>query len=159
MTAAGGGTSPDQVQRMFEDVGIEVNRQQFEATTFIDQMLVGEFDLVSIGNHPAGDPDLQEIWWATGSPVNFGKIDDPDLQALLDRGRVETDPEVRDGIYEDVNRLFGEQVYNLWQSRIRWAIAFGDDVHGVDGIELPSGDDPSPSPSDGIPVTGLWVDG
>jgi peptide/nickel transport system substrate-binding protein len=159
MTAAGGGTSPDQVQRMFEDVGIQVNRQQFEATTFIDQMLVGEFDLASIGNHPGGDPDLQYIWWATDSPVNFGKIDDPDLQALLDRGRVETDPEVRDGIYQDVSRLFGERVYNLWQSRIGWGIGFGADVHGVDGTELPSGDDPSPSPSDGIPVAGLWVDG
>jgi peptide/nickel transport system substrate-binding protein len=158
MTATGASTAADQVQEMLDDVGIEVNRQQFDTSAFIDQALAGSYDLMLVGNHPAGDPDLQEIWWASDSPVNLGRIDDPDLDALLQEGRVETDPDRRSEIYQDVNRLFGERVYNLWQSYTRWAIATGTDVHGVLDTPLPDGAAPAPGLSAGHSLASTWID-
>lgn len=157
MTAVGGGTSADQVQQMFEDVGIEVNRQQFEASAFIDQALAGDYDLMLVVNHPAGDPDLQEIWWSSDSPVNLGRIEDPELDALLEQGRVETDQAKRTEIYEDVNRLFGEKVYNLWQAYNRWAVATGPDVYGVLDTPLPDGTPATPNLSAGHSLATTWI--
>lgn len=159
MTVVGGSTAADQVQQMFEEVGIQVNRQQFEASTFIDQALAGSYDLMLVGNHPAGDPDLQEIWWRSDSPVNLGRIDDPELDSLLEQGRVETDPARRTETYEEVNRLFGEQVYNLWQAYNRWAIGTGTDVHGVLDTPLPDGTAPAPNLSAGHSLASTWISG
>lgn len=159
MTVVGGSTAADQVQEMFEQVGIEVNRQQFEASTFIDQALAGSYDLMLVGNHPAGDPDLQEIWWSSDSPVNLGRIEDPELDALLNEGRVETDPARRTETYEAVNRLFGEQVYNLWQAYNRWAIGSGTDVHGVLDTPLPDGTPAAPNLSAGHSLASTWING
>ena len=158
MTVTGASTSADQVQEMLGDVGIDVNRQQYDASAFIDQALAGSYDLMLVGNHPAGDPDLQEIWWRSDSPVNLGRIDDPDLDALLEQGRVETDPDQRAEIYEDVNRLFGERVYNLWQSFTRWAVASGTDVHGLLDTPLPDGAVPAPGLSAGHSLASAWID-
>ncbi|MEZ5239931.1 MAG: ABC transporter substrate-binding protein [Microthrixaceae bacterium] len=159
MTTTGTSTAPDQVQEMLEDVGIEVNRKQFEASSFIDQALSGSYDLMLVVNHPAGDPDLQEIWWSSDSPVNLGRIEDPELDALLEQGRVETDPAERTEVYEEVNRLFAEQVYNLWQAYNRWAVATGTDVHGVLDTPLPDGTAPAPNLSAGHSLASTWISG
>src|SRR3546814_14808335 len=83
------------LEEMLTEAGIDVNRNQFEQAQLINNALGGTFDMLQWRNHPGGDPDGQYNWWATGSPVNFGKIDDPELQALLDAGRTATDPEDR----------------------------------------------------------------
>ena len=158
MTATGASTAADQVQEMLSDAGIEVNRQQYDASAFIDQALAGSYDLMLVANHPAGDPDLQEIWWSSDSPVNLGRIDDPEMDALLEEGRSETDPDRRSEIYQDVNRIFGEQVYNLWQSYTRWAVATGTDVHGVLDTPLPDGSAPAPGLSAGHSLASTWID-
>ncbi len=158
MTATGASTAADQVQEMLSDAGIEVNRQQFDASAFIDQALAGAYDLMLVANHPAGDPDLQEIWWSSDSPVNLGRIDDPEMDALLEEGRSETDPDRRSEIYQDVNRIFGERVYNLWQSFTRWAVASGTDVHGLLDTPLPDGSAPAPGRSAGHSLASTWMD-
>ncbi|MFV0318696.1 MAG: ABC transporter substrate-binding protein [Microthrixaceae bacterium] len=158
MTVPGGEGSVDQVQEMFEDVGIQVNRQTFEATAFIEQALAGSYDLMTVANHAAGDPDLQAIWWKSTSPVNLGKINDPDLDALLQDGRVSTDPVERNSIYQDVSRLFGERVYNLWQSYVRWAVASRSNVHGLWDSPLPDGNPPTANLSAGHSLAATWIE-
>ena len=74
----------------------------------------GNFSIMLWRQHPGNDPDGQYVWWNTGSLVNFGKIADPELQALMDQGRSETDPAKRKAIYQQVNKLFGAKVYNVW---------------------------------------------
>jgi peptide/nickel transport system substrate-binding protein len=159
MTIVGSSLAADQVQEMLSGVGIQVTRQEFDVSAFIDRALAGEYDLMLVGNHPAGDPDLQEIWWSSDSPVNMGRIDDPDLDALLEQGRVETDAARRTAIYEDVNRLFGERVYNVWQSYTRWVVATAPDVHGVLDTPLPDGSAPAPGLSAGHSLASTWIDG
>ena len=158
MTATSTSSASDQVQQMFEEVGIAVNRKTFEASAFIDQALAGSYDLMLVGNHPAGDPDLQEIWWTSDSPVNLGRIEDPVLDALLQQGREETDPARRTEIYEDVNRLFGEQVYNLWQAYNRWAVGTRPEVYGVLDTPLPDGTPPVQNLSAGHSLASTWID-
>ena len=90
-------------------------------------------------NHPGDDPDLQYVWWNTGSLVNFGKIADPDLQALLDQGRSEADPAKRKAIYQQVNKQFSKQLFNVWAYNSDWLIAAQKKVQGLEGPPLPDG--------------------
>jgi peptide/nickel transport system substrate-binding protein len=148
----------DLVEEMLEDVGITVRRNQVEQAQLINTALGGEFDMVSWRNHPGADPDTQYNWWATGSPVNFGRITDPDMQDLLDRGRTTVDQDERETIYEDLNRLFAERAYNLWQSWTIWTVASDPEVRGILGPDLPDGGGPFPGLGTGHPVSGMWLE-
>jgi peptide/nickel transport system substrate-binding protein len=149
----------DLLEELLTDVGITVRRNQFEQAQLINTALAGDFDMVQWRNHPGADPDTQYNWWATGSPVNFGRITDPDMQDLLDRGRTTIDEDERAEIYEDLNRLFAEQAYNLWQSWTIWAIGSDPAVRGILGPNLPDGGGPFPGLGTGHPVSSIWLDG
>jgi len=119
--------------------GIEVSIRALDQSTLINEVLAGRFTSAGFLNHPGGDPDTQYSWWHSGSPVNFGRIDDPVIDRLLDEGRVETDPDKRTEIYKDLNRRFQTQLYNLWAWYQLWAIGYQNDVGGVQGPPLPDG--------------------
>ena len=90
--------------------------------------------------------------------MNFGRFKDPEIDLLLDAGRLEADPAKREQIYEDLNRRFADRLWNLWSLWSMWTIGTATDVHGVIGPDLPDGSKPFPGLADGHPVTGLWID-
>ncbi len=102
------------VKEQAAKVGIDVSIRTVDQATLISEALAGNFQAMGFRNHAASDPDAQYNWWHTGSPVNFGRINDPEIDRLLDAGRVETDPAKRTEIYEDLTRRFGEELWNLW---------------------------------------------
>ena len=71
--------------------------------------------------------------------MNFGKIADPELQALMDQGRSETDPAKRKTIYQQVDKLFAKKVYNVWAYNANWTVAAEKNVQGLAGPPLPDG--------------------
>ena len=144
-------------QQAAEDAGMEVEIITVDQSTQIDAALAGDFQAIAWRNHPGGDPDEQYNWWQTGSPVNFGRFDDPDISRLLDEGRSNPDDDARVGIYENLNRRFGEEVYNIWNYYTIWSVATAPDVHGVLG-EGPTSADPFPGLAVGIPPAYLWVE-
>jgi peptide/nickel transport system substrate-binding protein len=119
--------------------GIEVTIATLEQSALINEVLAGRFQSAGFLNHPGGDPDTQYSWWHSGSPVNFGRINDPEIDRLLDEGRVETDPAKRTEIYKDLNRRFQQELYNLWAWYTLWATGYQNDVGGVKGPPLPDG--------------------
>ncbi len=138
-----------------EAAGIAVEITTVDQSTLIDTALAGEFEAVGWRNHPGGDPDQQYNWWKTGSPVNFGRFSDPEIDTLLDEGRTTADG--RDQIYEDLNRRFAEQVHNIWLWYTPWTIATAPEVHGAPG-EGPTAAEPFPGLATGHPVTYMWVE-
>lgn len=145
------------VQEHLGEVGIDVNLRQVEQATLIETALGTDWDLMPFRNLPGSIPDGNYVWWYGGSPVNFGKYDDPELDALLDAGRVETDPEKARAIYEDVNRRFGSEVYNLWLNWTEWNIGTVPEVGGIRGAPLKGGTMPTAGLPTGHPVSGIWI--
>ncbi len=144
------------VKEQQEKAGIEVTIRTLDQSALINEVLAGGFQSAGFLNHPGGDPDTQYAWWHSGSPVNFGRIDDPEIDRLLEEGRVETDPEARVEIYKDLNRRFQETLYNLWAWYAVWAIGYQNDVGGVQGPPLPDGGGKPFALFNGyIPVLGL----
>lgn len=119
--------------------GINVDIKQVDQATMISIALAGDFTFEAWRNHPQADPDTQYVWWYSGSPVNFGRINDPTINQLLDQGRVETNAAKRVQIYRDLNKRFASQVYNLWAFYIKWAAGAQKNIGGLNGGPLPDG--------------------
>jgi peptide/nickel transport system substrate-binding protein len=153
----------------WEAAGMTVTIDQIEQGEFISQALVGNFEAFGWRNHGGFDPDTQEVWWTgeNAAPfgeigLNFGRIDDEVINENLDIVRESQDPAERQAAAEEINRRFGEQVYNIWTNWVIWAIPYQPRVHGVQTpVLMPDGTD---STVTGIGFTGainlqqLWVD-
>ncbi len=155
----GGGDQSAQelIQSQLAEAGIEMKLQTMEQSASIDRAIAGDFDMMLWRNHPGGDPDLQYIWWHSGSPVNFGRIDDPEVDRLLEEGRVTTDPDERAKIYQELNRRFADQAHGIWTTWSKWGVISAPTVHGVLDPKVDGGE-PFPGLATGQPVSGLWVD-
>jgi peptide/nickel transport system substrate-binding protein len=144
------------VQSQWQKAGITVDIKVADQATLINQALGGQFQAVTWRNHPGGDPDGQYVWWHSNSPVNFNNIKDPDLDRALDDGRSTTDVNARRADYEEVQRIFARQLYNLWGFYALWTFASNPKVHGVTGPDLPDGGRPGLIASV-HPVVGIWL--
>ena len=102
-----------------------------EQGQYIGLALVGTFNALGWRSHGGIDPDQQRLWWqsASAAPIgglalNFGRFRDADMDAALEhRSRPTPIPAARKAAAEDVNRIFGEQVYNLWSTWTLWGIS------------------------------------
>ena len=134
-------------KQWWEEAGVDnVTLDQIDQANYIVTALLGNFQVFQWRNHSGFDLDNQYIWWHSSSAVpvgqlalNFGRIKDPQIDALLDKNRAETDPAKKQGYAEEVNKIFAEQCYNLWGSWDIWGIAHKPTVHGVENFTLPDG--------------------
>ena len=152
-------------QELMGDIGVKVNLQPIaDQSALIDAAIGGEFQAVRWRNHPGADPDTQYVWWYNVRPV--GASEPGELRPLR---RSRDQPPARRGphdrrrgatrrtIYEDLNKRFAEQLWNIWSSYTIWSIASQPNVHGVLGPDLPDGSGPFPGLATGHPVSGMWV--
>lgn len=157
VTSEGGNLSAQEIQTQMADAGIEMNvKPAGDQATTINVAIAGEFESIGWRNHPGADPDTQYNWWYGGSPVNFGRIADPEIDRLLDEGR--TNPEGREEVYQDLSRRFASEVYNVWLSRAIWAVGSVPGINGVYGPTLPIGAD-FQGLGAGHFVHGIWREG
>jgi peptide/nickel transport system substrate-binding protein len=144
------------VKEQAEQAGADVTIRTVDQSTLINEAIAGNFQGAGWRNHPGGDPDTQYVWWYSTSPVNFGRIKDPVIDRLLDEGRSEPDQAKRTKIYQDVNRRFAKEHYNLWSWYTYWAVGFQKDVKGIAGPPLPEGGKPYSLFAGIIPTAGLY---
>lgn len=123
--------------------------EPIEQGQYIGLALVGTFNAFAWRNHGGIDPDTQNYWWnsTSSSPIgqlalNFGRFRDADIDAQLEILRTNPDPDARKEAAEELNRIFGEQVYNLWTSWAIWGVISQPYVNGVEANVIPGIDDP-----------------
>jgi peptide/nickel transport system substrate-binding protein len=149
----------EEAAQQLREAGIDVTvKNTADQSQFINDALGGNFDAFIWRNHGGTDGDLLYVWFHSGSPVNFSKFVDPEVDRLLDEGRAEIDPDRRDEIYAELNQRFGEQVWELWSWYTLWGIATAPNVHGILGPELPDGDMPFPLLAGWHLTSGLWIE-
>jgi peptide/nickel transport system substrate-binding protein len=131
----------------WQAAGIDVTINTVEQGAYILNALQGNFQVFGWRNHGGVDPDSQRIWWhsETADPatnplaLNFGGIADPDLDAQLEIIRTSNDDAERQAAAEEINRIFGEQVYNIWNTWTVWGLAHKPTVHGISDFTYPDG--------------------
>jgi peptide/nickel transport system substrate-binding protein len=144
-----------------------------EQTQYINLAIGGDYQAILWRNFPGGDPDTLTVWWkstlpnAEGQPtrnlVNFGRINDPQIDKDLEQGRSEPDPEKRKALYQDIGKQFAKNAYNIWGWLTLWAFPAKSSVNGLTGPDLPGPNAAGDGGSRGLPIAsvqavlGLWV--
>ena len=151
-----------EVKREAAIVGITINLPSpVDQATIINQAIGGQVDAFGWRNYPGQDPDTLYVWFYGGSVVNFNHVNDPQLNADLDKGRQSSDTATRTAAYEDFNKRMTGQLYNFWTWYTQWFVATQPSIHGIVGEPLPDAKgDPTGKPVPmiaGIHQTvGIW---
>ncbi|MCL1994291.1 MAG: ABC transporter substrate-binding protein [Spirochaetes bacterium] len=111
--AATGLDTAEIMQNMLRDVGIDMSVQVLEWGAFLEASNRGEPNLVTLAWVPTtGDPDqgLFGPFHSTSSGVgNHAHFNNPQVDALLEAGRLETDPVLRAEIYYQLQRVIRDE--------------------------------------------------
>ena len=104
------------LQEQWSRIGVDLSIEQI--ADFNQQLdnyinVKHQLSIVSLVWQPDPHSDVYQIYYST-SPINLGKFADPELDRLLDAGKVELDVEKRIRIYKDVQRLVADQVYMIY---------------------------------------------
>lgn len=123
-----------------ENCGLNVNIDQFDQSELITRAVTGNFDTFQWRNHGSGNPALEFVWWhsrhAEGLALNFGRIVDPRLDELLVEARATIDRTALDDIAKEINRVFADEVYNLWLNTNEWYNPVTAETHGVNNVTI-----------------------
>jgi peptide/nickel transport system substrate-binding protein len=134
------------LQQAWGDVGVNVEVVQIEQSALITNALFGDpaFEAFGWRNHAGLVPDNQYFWWHSSAAapdgqlaLNFGRLQDPEIDALLEQARSEEDPDARRGIAEDLNRRFAEECWLLPLSWTIWGIPHKPEIQGIGQSPLP----------------------
>jgi peptide/nickel transport system substrate-binding protein len=109
------------MQQQLREVGIALDIRSFEFATFFADVTQGAFQMYGLrwigGNE---DPDIFEYAFHSAkfppNGANRGFYSNLQVDALIDRARRETDPNVRKPLYAEIQRILAEDVpsINLW---------------------------------------------
>ena len=119
-------------------IGINVKLPApMDQATIINNAIGGTTDAFLWRNYWGQDPDTLYVWFYRKSVVNFNHLNDPVIDADLDKGRTTPNMADRKKAYENFNKRMNTQAYNLWTWYTSWFIAHTDQVHGIVGPNLP----------------------
>jgi peptide/nickel transport system substrate-binding protein len=130
------------------EVGVDVSIDQIEQSTLITNALLGlpSFEVFGWRNHAGLFADSQYFWWHGSAALppgnlalNFGRLNDPVINELLEKSRSESDPQVRLGYAEDMNRRFASECFVIPTSQTQWGIFFDSAVQNLGRQPTPSG--------------------
>ena len=109
-----------------KNCGLTVNIDQFDQSELITKAITGSFEVFLWRNHGQSNPGLEFIWWhsrhAEGLALNFGRIKDTNLDAVLDQTWQTTDRATLDDLGQQINTIFAENVYNIWLNTTEWFV-------------------------------------
>ncbi len=145
----------DFLQSAWTDIGVDVAQQPVEQSQLILAALLGDQSFEAFGwrNHAGLFVDTQNSWWhgfgadAIGSEVadglpnlNFGRLNDPVINDLLDQARETQDNDERRAIAQDINRQFAEECWIMPTSYTTWGIIMNPSVQNIGRDPLPDHD-------------------
>ncbi len=126
---------------------VETSITPVEQGQYIGLALSGAFQAQGWRNHGGTDPDVQFLWWFSGtaSPIgelalNFGRFQDPVIDENLGIQRQSADPATRQAAVEAINQSFGENVWNLWTVWTVWGVSSNHNVQNLLGQVAPGGE-------------------
>ena len=116
---------------MLADIGIECNIQAMESGTFFDGLNSGDCDLTVVGW--SGFVDIDEYMYdlfTTNGAYNQQNYSNPQVDELLEKGRVTVDEEERKEIYKEAQKLIAEDAPMAFLYMNSFTVAMRDNVKG-----------------------------
>lgn len=105
--------SAEIIQRRLKEVGIAVEIRIVEWATFLKEFIFpGNFDATILGWTGGPEPDQYNIWHSSKTApreLNFVKYSNPEVDALLEKGRRTFDQAERKAIYDRFQEILAEE--------------------------------------------------
>lgn len=129
------------LQSQLKDIGIEVKVEEIEWGAYLEQTANGEHDMFILGwSTPTGDADY--AMYALFHSDNFGEpgnrtfTEDPELDALLEKGRKTPGEDERLEIYGEAQELLVEIAPMIYIHHSEYLLGVRDEVKGL--TQLPT---------------------
>lgn len=174
------------IQNYLTKAGFDASVATIDQAQLISGAIAGNFQIQTWRNHNGADPGEQYVWWHTGYPTNFGHIDDPIIDCLLDVGRSgqseaqclqdpklnqeyntnlpqgfkdlkDISPDDLAEIYSAISVEFNKKVWNIWGGYSPWSFGTAPNVHGIFGLDSPDGSHRALQLVNGTPTESMWV--
>ena len=138
----------DLVKGYWEAIGVNVKIDVVPQDQFITLALLGDKSFFIYGwrNHAGINVDAQNFWWNSASgtadgglSLNFGRINDPTVDADLAVARSDPDPAKRKAAAEDINKTFAKNCYQIPESWTLWGTPHKPSVMGLSTWTFPDG--------------------
>ena len=154
------------LQAMWRAAGIQTDIVLVEQSPLILDAISGAFQACGWRQFNCPDPDANYVSWSgtTAAPVgkqalNFARNRDPQIDAALEAGRTQVDPQVRAAAYRLVAARLGADVPYIWIAPAVWIVAARSGVGGLGHATLPDGSPTRGMNSGVLPVSELWLEG
>ncbi|MCB5187321.1 peptide-binding protein [Methylobacillus caricis] len=131
------------IQRRLKEVGIDVRIRVLEWASFIGRFIkTGDFDMVVLGWSLAIDPDQYNIWHSSQQApgqFNFIGYNNSRVDRLLEKGRMELDPDKRMKIYHEFAQILQEESPIVYLFAGYGLPAIHKRIKGIDNPAPPAG--------------------
>lgn len=131
------------IQRRLKEVGIDVQIRAIEWASFISRFIkTGDFDAVVLGWGLGLDPDQYNIWHSSQQApgqFNFIGYQNPKVDQLLEKGRLELNPDKRMEIYHEFAKTLLDDSPIIYLSAGYGLTAIHKRVRGIDNPAPPAG--------------------
>ncbi|MFC4711723.1 glutathione ABC transporter substrate-binding protein [Planococcus dechangensis] len=123
------------VQEALAELNIDVSINVMEFGAYLDQTAAGEHDMFILGwSNPTGDADygMYALFHSSqkGNPGNRSFYENEEVDTLLDEGRREADPELREEIYAEVAQLLTDDAPMAFLVHTEYLNGVSDNVSG-----------------------------
>jgi peptide/nickel transport system substrate-binding protein len=98
----------DLIEQWLVDIGLTVNQQNYDFTTWLSMAQELDYDLGLMGWGHTVDPNIQTYIYTGASSNNMG-YSNPEVDALIDAGNAGTDFDERFPIYQELQALLQEE--------------------------------------------------
>lgn len=150
----------DLFREQWKDVAV-IQKELIEQANYITTVALGQWQSTAWRQFGNLDPDYDTVWFDSRKigpiSINWPRIDNPELDRLIDEQRATQDLDERVEIWRQINEIFAEDASYLWLSHTIWAIVTGDDVQGVVDYELPDGSKGWPIAEGRHNLSQIWI--
>lgn len=124
------------LQSQWAKVGVELVLEEVESGAWWANFTDGGYD-VSRGGYPVEvnitDTCYYDMFHSDGT-FNVSQVKEAEIDALLEKARTEQDGSVRDGIYQQVNKLMAEEAYYIPLYWMATSVVYNPDLQGVKAV-------------------------
>ncbi len=151
------------IKQQWEACGVSVTTTTTEQSKFILDLATGNYQANLSRQFSGTDPAVDYVWWtgknATGPlALNFARLNDPEINAALDKGRGSPDLAVRKEAYATVQQRQTALVPYIWLAHSQWAIGAAKNIRNFTSMTLPDGAKAQPFQGGIVKLTETWIE-
>ena len=151
------------IKQQWEACGVSVTTTTTEQSKFILDMATGNYQANLSRQFSGTDPAVDYVWWtgknATGPlALNFARLNDPEINAALDKGRGSPDVTVRKEAYATVQKRQTALVPYIWLAHSQWALGAAKNIRNFTSMTLPDGAKAQPFQGGIVKLTEPWIE-